>query len=118
MSNLEVVGHRVLIRPHLQEETSEGGIYLAVGKTFERERGATQIGTIVGIGPNAWLDFKSKNDQGELVAGTPWAKVGDVVYYAKYAGKDVTAGNDAKLVIVNDEDVQCIIHEVEESEDE
>lgn len=101
--NLQVVGHRVLIKPHLQDEVSEGGIYLAVGETFERERGATQIGTIVDIGPNAWLDFKP---------GTPWADVGDVVYYAKYAGKEVTAGNkEDKYVIINDEDVQCIIKE-------
>jgi len=102
MNNLQVVGHRVLIKPHLQEEVSDGGIFLAVGDTFERERGATQIGTIVDIGPNAWLDFKP---------GTPWAKVGDVVYYAKYAGKDVTAGNEDKYIIINDEDVQCIIKE-------
>ena len=103
MNNLQVVGHRVLIKPHLQEEVSDGGIYLAVGDTFQRERGATQIGTIVDIGPNAWLDFKP---------GTPWAKVGDVVYYAKYAGKDVEAGNEDKFVIINDEDVQCIIKKV------
>lgn len=116
MNNLEVVGHRVLIKPHLQDEVSDGGIYLAVGETFERERGATQIGTIVSIGPNAWLDFKSADAEGNLVAGKPWAKVGDVVYYAKYAGKEVKAGNEDKYVIVNDEDVQCIIHEVKEND--
>ena len=102
MSNLEPCGHRVLIKPHLQEETSEGGIFLAVGNTFERELGATQIGTIVAVGTSAWLDFKP---------GKPWAKVGDKVYYAKYAGKDVIAGNEEKLVIINDEDVQAIIHD-------
>ena len=103
MNNLKVVGHRVLIKPHLQDEMSEGGIFVAVGETFQRERGATQIGTIVDIGPNAWLDFKP---------GKPWAKIGDKVYYAKYAGKDVEAGNEDKFVIINDEDVQCIINEV------
>lgn len=102
MNKLEVVGHRVLIKPHLQSEETEWGFKLDVGDTFHRERGATQIGTIVGIGPNAWLDFKP---------GTPWAKVGDVVYYAKYSGKEVEAGNEDKYIIINDEDVQCIIHE-------
>ena len=103
----EVVGHRVLVKPHLQEEVTQGGIYIATGQTFEREQGATQIGTIMGIGPNAWLDFKP---------GTPWAKVGDVVYYAKYAGKDIKDG-DNTLVILNDEDVQCIVHEDEGNSD-
>ncbi len=102
-SELEVVGHRVLVKPHLQEEVSEGGIYIAVGDTFKREQGATQIGTIVGIGPNAWLDFKP---------GDPWAEVGDKIYYAKYAGKNVTI-DEEEYVIINDEDVQCIIREVE-----
>lgn len=103
--NLEVVGHRVLIKPHLQDEFTDGGVYIGGTDTFLRERGATQIGTIIDIGPNAWLDFKPSE---------PWAEIGDVVYYAKYAGKDVEAGNEEKYVIINDEDVQCIIHKVEE----
>ena len=104
MSKYEIVGHRVLVKPHIQEELSDGGIFLAVGDTFKREQGATQIGTIVGIGPNAWLDFKP---------GKPWAKLGDVIYYAKYAGKEIRVNDVVEYVIINDEDVQCIINEEE-----
>jgi len=104
--NLSVVGHRVLIDPEYKEETTESGIYIGHSDTFQREKGATQIGRIIGIGPNAWLDFKP---------GAPWAKVGDVVYYAKYAGKEIKNEEGiVEFVIINDEDVQCKIHTDEE----
>jgi len=34
--------------------------------------------------------------------------IGDRVYYARYSGKTIEDGDD-KYIIVNDEDVQCII---------
>ena len=103
---LEVVGHRVLLKPHLAEEITEGGIYIGHADTFKREQGATQIGQIVDIGPNAWLDFKP---------GTPWAEIGDVVYYAKYAGKEIkNEEGNIEYIIINDEDIQCKIHTDEE----
>ena len=105
--NLEVVGHRVLIKPEVEAEKTEWGFEMG-GDTFERERGATQVGKVISIGPNAWLDFKSINKEGKLVPGKPWAIVGDRVYYAKYAGKDVTI-EDEKYIIVNDEDIQCVL---------
>jgi chaperonin GroES len=101
LDNLIVVGHRVLIKPEIKEATTESGIYIGHADTYKREVGATQIGTIVGIGPNAWLDFKP---------GIPWAKIGDRVYYAKYSGKEIKNDNgDIIAVIINDEDVQCKI---------
>ena len=115
MIELEVVGHRVLIAPEYEdEEIKEGalkGFIQGGGDTFKRELGATTVGKVVGIGPNAWLDFKSLDGTGELVRGTPWCSVGDLVYYAKYSGKNVEI-DDIKMVIVNDEDIQAIVHEV------
>ena len=104
---LEVVGHRVLIEPeHFEEEISDGalrGFKLDVGDEWKRERAATVIGVVRGIGPNAWLGFDD---------GKPWAKVGDRVYYAKYSGKTVTDG-DKNYIICNDEDIQAIVHKEE-----
>ena len=120
MSSLEVVGHRVLISPKYEDaEIKDGalkGFDLSAGgtsDTFKRELGATSIGTVVGIGPNAFLEFKSLGEDGKLVRGEPWCNVGDVVYYARYSGKLVENG-DEQLVIINDEDVQCLVHEVKE----
>jgi len=113
--NLEVVGHRVLLKPHLAEEITEGGIYIGHADTFKREQGATQIGRIVGIGPNAWIDFNSLDKLGQKIPGKPWAEVGDVVYYAKYAGKEIKNEEGVvEYVIINDEDIQCKIHTDEE----
>lgn len=105
---IEVVGHRVLIKPkRFDEEIADGalqGFKLDVGEDWKRERAATVIGTILSVGPNAWKGFDT---------GEPWAKVGDKVYYAKYSGK--TVEEDGELFIIcNDEDVQAIIHEDEE----
>jgi len=107
---LEVIGHRVLIEPkHFDEELAEGalkGFKLDVGEEWKRERAATVMGTIVGVGPNAWKGFDD---------GLPWAAVGDKVYYAKYSGKTVEE-NGKTYIICNDEDVQAIVHDDEESE--
>lgn len=106
--NLKVCGHRVLLKPDYKEEVTEAGIYLGHSDTFKREQGATQIGIIVDIGPNAWNPHEQYGD--------PWAEVGDKVYFAKYAGKEVKAnGNDEiEYMIVNDEDIQCKIIEDDE----
>lgn len=99
--NLEVCGHRILIEPEHLEEVTESGIILNVGDDWKREKAATVIGTIISIGDTAWKDFSD---------GKPWAKVGDRIYYARYSGKTIEDGED-QYVIINDEDVQCIIQE-------
>jgi len=101
---LEVIGHRVLIEPQHFEEESDWGFKTNVGDDWKRERAATVIGTIKGIGPNAWKAFDG---------GEPWAKVGDKVYYAKYSGKVVMDGEDS-YILTNDEDILCIVHEEKE----
>lgn len=95
----EVCGHRVLLDPeHIDEET-EWGFKLDVGDDWKREKAATVIGKIIAVGDTAWKDFSD---------GKPWAKVGDRVYYARYSGKTIEDG-EKQYVIVNDEDIQCII---------
>jgi len=102
---IEVVGHRVLIKPeHFAEEVADGaikGFKLDVGEDWKRDKAATVIGVIEGIGPNAWKAFDD---------GDPWAKVGDKVYYAKYSGKTITE-DDKDYIVCNDEDVIAIVHE-------
>lgn len=102
-TKVEVCGHRVLIKPWFPEEATEWGFKLDVGNLHKREQAATQEGRIVDIGPNAWLAFDD---------GKPWAKVGDMVMFAKYAGKFLKI-DDEDYVIVSDEDVQCILHDDE-----
>lgn len=99
-------GHRVIIRPRKVDEVSKGGIVL-VDQTKDLEKRATQIGTVVAIGPQAWKAFSD---------GVPWAKVGDTVMYSRYSGADVPEDVKVKvdseaerLVICNDEDVLSVL---------
>ena len=106
---VEVAGHRVLLKPHFdEEEISEGalaGFKLDVGDTFKREKAATVVGEVISVGPMAWKAFDGDNPDWK-----PWAKVGDIVYFAKYGGKFITI-NDEDYIIINDEDVQAVIYE-------
>lgn len=95
--NLNPTGYRVLIKPDPLEEKSEGGILLHY-QDERLARAATQTGVIVAIGKTAWDRHKG---------GTPWCDVGDHVVYSKYAGKQITDGQEDYLV-VNDEDILAI----------
>lgn len=96
---LEPLGHRVLIDPHFESAKTDWGFEM-VGDSIERQRSATETGTVLAIGPTAW--------QNEGLGFTPWCNVGDEVYFAKYAHKVVKDG-DKIYFIVNDEDIQCKI---------
>jgi len=120
-TKVEMVGHRVLLKPHFDEDVIEDGALkgfkLDVGENWKREKAATVVGRVVSIGPMAWKAF-----DGYFKDGTPnpewkpWCKIGDIVYFAKYGGKFITI-EEEDYIIVNDEDVQGVIHEDEEIED-
>jgi len=97
---IKPTGHHVIVKPDPVEEYSEGGIKLV---TNERAEKAARIrGTIVSVGPYAWADDPE-----------PWAKEGDYVYYAKYAGKQITdpSKDDEELVLCLDVDILAVIED-------
>ena len=105
---LNPLGPRVIVRPDSIHESdpafkaaTKAGIYIP--KEFDemkREQQAVVKGTVVSIGPLAF--------QAPVGDGTPWAVVGDRVYYAKYAGKDVVDPETGEtLLLLNDEDL-CV----------
>ncbi len=89
------VGHRVLIQPDPVDEVSKGGIIMVQDK---RQQEAQATGVIIAIGPSAWKAFDD---------GSPWAQVGDRVYYAKYGGYLVKDGQ-AEYRLLNDEDICAV----------
>ena len=100
---LEVCGHRVLVKPDPVSEVDEKtGIIVATPETLKLEKNAVTKGELVKVGPNAWLAFDD---------GKPWAKVGDRVYFAKYAGKRVEDPEDPETdyLILSDEDILAVI---------
>ena len=103
---LEVVGHRVLVKPKsLEKEHNVGnGVKLVIsyGSDEKRHEAATMQGTVVGVGPAAWKDWGD---------GSPWAKIGDEIIYAQYAGKNVEdPETKERYVVINDEDVQVKVN--------
>lgn len=101
---IKVLLDRVLVKPiELKNEHAVEGtdIKLALVDPNENRTAASRIeGTIVDIGPTAYRDL----------CGDPPIKKGDYVVFAKYAGffvKDPETGEE--LVLLNDEDVLCVI---------
>ena len=95
---------RVVIKPDPVLE-KKGSIILATNKALER--GATQSGTVVSIGEDAFAAYRPKREFAGL-------KIGDHVAYAKYAGKwvqdpDFPDDAEKEMLVVNDEDITCIL---------
>jgi chaperonin GroES len=87
--------HRVLVKPAPVETKSAGGIILSLNE--KREQAAAEEGTVVALGDTFGADYKA----------SVLPKVGDTVYFARYAGKWIKE-NDEDLVLLNDEDILAI----------
>lgn len=95
---LEPVLHRIILKLDDVETKTESGIIIPEEVT-KKERKAVEIGTVIAIGSTAFKDFGADNV----------IKVGDRVVIAKYSGKEVRDSDDTEYVIVNDEDIICIL---------
>ena len=94
---IKAVGFRILVRPDEVKTRTESGIELALD--LNAEKGARVTGTIVDIGEIAWKAFNPQSPYAGL-------RVGDRVYFAKYAGKRlVDFDTKEEYVVLNDEDI-------------
>lgn len=96
---IEVLLHRVLVKPDKVEDTDEvirkaraAGIEVKLDK---REEKAVEFGTVLQVGSTAFKDYGASPDL---------LKEGDYVTYAKYAGKEIKYKGELYLIL-NDEDV-------------
>lgn len=102
-------GHRILVKQdHFEEKDDVYKNAKALGIVLQHDKGvknqeSVDSGVILAIGATAWKDF----------GGSPWAKVGDRVVYARFAGKKIEdpADKDTHFVILNDEDICAIVKE-------
>lgn len=99
---IEPTGHHVIVKPDPVEEVSKGGIVVTASTDLlKREQAATVTGTIVSIGINAWKAFDDS---------TPWAKVGDRVYYTKHVSKVVKdPETQEEFFLMTDDNILAII---------
>ena len=87
--------HTVLIKPDEVETKTASGIVIPDLVT-EKERKAMEYGTVVTVGPRAFIDYG--RDPTIL-------KGGDRVSFARYSGKVIKDTDDVEYVLVNDVDI-------------
>ncbi len=86
---------RIVVEQHEAEEKTAGGIVLP-----EQAKEKPQRGTVVAAGPGKMLDSGNR--------GPLSVKVGDEVFYAKYAGTDVEISGK-QFTVLRENDVLAII---------
>lgn len=98
-SGILPTGGHVLVKADPVEAKTKGGIYLP-DTTRDQEQRAATMGTVVAVGPSAWMDLDD---------GHPWAEVGDHVSYAKYAGVEMIGKDEQNYVLINDNDILAVL---------
>ncbi|MFQ5423213.1 MAG: co-chaperone GroES [Phycisphaerae bacterium] len=86
---------RLVVEQHEAEEMTTGGIVLP-----EQAKEKPQRGTVAAVGPGKLLDSGNR--------GPLSVKVGDDVFYAKYAGTDIEVSS-TKYTVLRENDVLAII---------
>jgi co-chaperonin GroES (HSP10) len=97
--SIKLLLHHLLIDPDKKETVSPGGIVIP-DQILEKERKAVEYGTVVQVGPTAYLDHG--RDPSII-------NVGDRVCLNRYSGKEVLDKDDKKYLIINDSDILCVI---------
>jgi len=101
---IKVLLHHILLKLDDATEADEtyrrakaAGIHLELDK---REQKAVEYGTVIQVGPTAFIDYGGSPDL---------LKIGDRITINKYSGKEVIDSDGTKYVIVNDQDILAII---------
>lgn len=113
---LRPLSWRVIIEPLPEDGADVSDTLASIG--FQIRRGMSEddihravasddIGIVRAIGPLAW---RRQDLQGRKENWSDWCNIGDKVIFARHAGKLKQDPEDGKwYMIINDEDVQCVI---------
>lgn len=66
----------------------------------KREQAAVEYGTVVKVGPTAFMDYGRDNTI---------LKEGDRISFARYSGKSIKDSDGSEYVLLNDSDVLVVI---------
>ncbi|ARA91852.1 MAG: co-chaperone GroES [Bacteroidetes bacterium] len=94
MASIKPLGDRVVVRPEPAEEKTSSGLYIP-----DTAKEKPQRGTIVAVGPG-------RVENGTKIDMT--VKEGDTVLYGKYAGTEITLG-DEEVLIMRESDILGIV---------
>ena len=102
LAKFKPVGYRVLVEVPVIAEKTEGGILLS-NKYREKEEMGGQVGEVLAMGDEA---FKGHEKFGK----NPWYKVGDKVFFTRYAGTRMfIKGMENHLRSLADEDIHMVV---------
>lgn len=97
---IKLLTHHVLVKLDDPELKTQSGIILATEEQAKKERKAVEYGTVFQVGPTAFID---------LGRGPDILHVGDKVSFARYSGKDVIDTDKTKYILLNDQDILCVL---------
>ena len=101
---LQPIEYKVIVKPDLIEETDDTiKRFKALGMELpqaekEREKQRQITGTLIAVGGRAFEEF-----------GLPMPKVGDKVYFAKYAGLVIQDDDKTDYRLCNDKDIAGVL---------
>lgn len=99
-SGIRPVEFKVVVRPDKVEERSKGGVIIP-DIARDMKQAAAVEGEIIAVSP---LAFTYEKWPDELKP-----KVGDRVFYAKYAGMKVTGRDGVEYLILSDKDIAAVL---------
>lgn len=103
-SGCEPIGDKILIKPDIYLSQTESGIHIT-DEFVERMQLATQSGVIVAVGDDA---FTWSADRMRPFGGYK-PKVGDRVYYERYAGAEVEGDDNQQYRLIEDRQIGAVI---------
>jgi len=121
-SGIHPILNRVVVRPDVIEEKTEGGIVVP-DSVADQHQMAQATGTLIAVGPDAYIHSRTEVHRvidntmrlmelrisGYDPSKTP--KPGDRIQFAKYGGL-VNIGKDGdEYRVLNDEDITCLVDE-------
>lgn len=108
---IKAPGYRLMVRPDEVKKQTESGILIEFAENEKLEKGARVTGTVVSVGPECWQQHIIQWWKFWQPKKEPWCKVGDHIFWAKYAGKQVVdPETQIDYIILNDEDVCGVIY--------
>jgi chaperonin GroES len=92
---LRPMNDRLILEAIEDEDLTPGGLHIPSGSKDKPQRGK-----VLAVGPGAWHGLTESERDVRIPMGI---SVGDVVYFGRYSGTDITVGEDTYLVMhIND----------------
>jgi len=111
-------GNRVLVHADQIEEKTKDTLIELLPDTIEAQQSANASGVLIASGPDAFshitervyhIHDHAKEFIEERIKGysEPFARPGDRISFAKYAGQKYTGKDGKRYLVINDEDITC-----------